>query len=397
MSISPKPPPEPPGSPLKLSLPTGDGDFVSWTPNGGEPVAPEVGGFTSRTAYAAAHVVADPLAESSEGRPQVDWETTLSFRRHLWDLGFGVAEAMDTAQRGGGVGWETAKELIRRTAAEASGPAVYGAATDQLEPGARFGIDEIIGAYREQVSHIERCGGDAIIMASRHLAAVAEGPDDYARVYGEVIEDASRPVMIHWLGPMFDPALDGYWGSDDPGEAADTVLGIVAADPGKVAGVKLSMLDRAFEVEMRQNLPQGVRMLTGDDLNFVELILGDELGHSDALLGVFDPIAPVAAAALQALDRNDVDGYRRLLEPTLPLARHLFSPPTYHYKTGVVFLAYVGGFQHHFRMIAGAESGRSLPHLARLLMLADEAGLIGDPELAVHRMKPILELGGVRT
>ena len=380
---------------MKLSLPAGDGDFVSWAPSGREPVRPEAGGFTSRAAYAAAHVVADPLTESSDGRPRVDWEATLSFRRHLWDLGLGVAEAMDTAQRGGGVGWETARELIRRTAAEASGPAVYGAATDQLEPGARFGIDEIIDAYGEQVSHIEDCGGDAVIMASRHLAAVAEGPDDYLRVYGEVIGNASRRLLIHWLGPMFDPALDGYWGTDDASRAADTVLGIVAAHPEKVAGVKLSMLDRELEVEMRRNLPHGVRMLTGDDLNFVDLILGDDRGHSDALLGVFDPIAPVAAAALQALDRDDVDRYRRLLGPTLPLARHLFSPPTHHYKTGVVFLAYLGGLQDHFRMIAGAESGRSLTHLARLLMLADEAGLIGDPELAVHRMKPILELGGV--
>lgn len=382
---------------MRLSLPTGDGDLIDWAPSGAEPRAPKAGGFTSRTAYAAAHVVADPLKESSEGRPPVDWETTLSFRRHLWDLGFGVAEAMDTAQRGGGVGWETAQVLIRRTAAEASGPAVYGAATDQLAPGVRFGLDEIIDAYGEQVSHIESCGGDAIIMASRHLAAVAEGPDDYARVYGEVIEGASRPLMIHWLGPMFDPALKGYWGSNDPRQAAGTVLGIVAAHPEKVVGVKLSMLDRELELDMRRNLPDGVRMLTGDDLDFAELILGDEHGHSDALLGVFDPIAPVAAAALQALDGGDVDGYRRLLEPTLPLARHLFSPPTYQYKTGVVFLAYLGGFQDHFRMIAGAESGRSLPHLARLLMLADDARLIRDPGLAVHRMKLILELGGVST
>lgn len=379
---------------MKLSLPTGDGDLVSWAPSGREPVAPESGGFTSRVAYAAAHVVADSLTESSEG-PRVDWEATLSFRHHLWDLGLGVAEAMDTAQRGGGVGWDTAQELIRRTAAEASGPAVYGAATDQLEPGARFDIDEIIDAYGEQVSHIEGCGGDAIIMASRHLVAVARGPDDYARVYGEVIESASRRLMIHWLGPMFDPALDGYWGTDDARKAAETVHGIVADHQEKIAGVKLSMLDRELEVEMRRDLPDGVRMLTGDDLNFAELILGDDRGHSDALLGVFDPIAPVAAAAFQALDRNDVDGYRRLLEPTLPLARHLFSRPTHHYKTGVVFLAYISGYQDHFRMVAGAESDRSLPHLARLLMLADQAGLIGDPELAAHRMKLILELGGV--
>lgn len=381
---------------MTLSLPTGDGGFETWVPSGSDPTTPDPGGFTSRTAYAAAHVVADPLYDPSEDRIAIDWEATLAFRRHLWSLGFGVAEAMDTAQRGSGVGWDIARDLIRKTAAEASGPAVYGAATDQLEPGDHFDLDRIAAAYLEQVSHIEDCGGDAILMSSRHLADAADSADDYVRVYEQVLESVTGKVMIHWLGPMFDPGLAGYWGSADPWKAAETVRSIVAAHPGKVSGVKLSMLDRELEVWFRQQLPAGVGMFTGDDLNFVDLILGDETGHSDALLGVFDPIAPVAATAFQALDRGDVEGYRQLLEPTLPLARHLFSHPTYQYKTGVVFLAYICGLQDHFRMVAGAESGRSIPHLSRLLVLADRAGLIGDPELAAHRMRLILELGGVR-
>jgi hypothetical protein len=382
---------------VKLSLPTGDGDFENWVPSGSEPVSPAAGGFTSRTAYAAAHVVADALSDQSEAGSAIDWEATLAFRRHLWGLGLGVAEAMDTAQRGSGVGWAAAKELIRQTAAEASGPAVYGATTDQLDPGGHFDLDQITAAYIEQVSHIEDCGGDAILMSSRHLARAAETADDYARVYHQVIEAASRTVMIHWLGPMFDPGLAGYWGAADPWRAAETFRSIVAAYPEKVSGVKLSMLDMELEVWFRQQLPEGVGMFTGDDLNFVDLILGDDTGHSDALLGVFDPIAPVAATALQALDRGDVDDYRRLLEPTLPLARQLFSHPTHQYKTGVVFLAYICGFQDHFRMVAGAESARSLPHLSRLLVLADRAGLIGDADLAAYRMRLILELGGVQT
>lgn len=381
---------------MTLSLPTGDGGFETWTPSRSEPIAPAAGGFTSRTAYAAAHVVADPLSAPSETGIAIDWEATLAFRRHLWGLGLGVAEAMDTAQRGSGVGWAAAKELIKQTAAEASGPTVYGAATDQLDPDGHFDLDRITAAYIEQVTHIEDCGGDPILMASRHLARAAENAGDYVRVYEEVIAAASGTVMIHWLGPMFDPGLAGYWGAADPWKAAETVRSIVAANAGKVSGVKLSMLDMELEVWFRQQLPEEVGMFTGDDLNFVDLILGDDTGHSDALLGVFDPIAPVAATAIQALDRGDVDDYRRLLEPTLPLARQLFSHPTYHYKTGVVFLAYICGFQDHFRMVAGAESGRSITHLSRLLVLADRAGLLGDPDLAAHRMRLVLELGGLR-
>jgi hypothetical protein len=382
-----------------LRLPTGGGDLVAWNPSHRTPTEPAPGGFASRTAYAAAHVVADPtMDQAPDAGPPIDWETTLSFRRHLWSLGFGVAEAMDTAQRGSGVGWHTAKELIRRTALEArslGGSAVYGAMTDQLEPDRRPTLTQIAHAYLEQVSFIEEQGGTAILMCSRHLAAVASKPQDFTTVYNEVISASSRPVMIHWLGGAFDPALAGYWGSPNPYQAADTVLGLLEAQAGQVSGLKLSLLDADLEIGMRRKLPNGTTMLTGDDLNFVDLILGDAEGHSDALLGVFDPIAPVAAAAFQALDRGDVATYKSLLEPTIPMSRHLFSTPTFHYKTGVVFLAYLNGFQDHFRMVGGAEGERSLPHLAQLLVLADEAGLLSHADRAEQRMRQILVLGGI--
>lgn len=381
-----------------LRLPTAGGGDVAWSPSRRIPVEPAPGRFASRTAYAAAHVVADPTQDQAPGRlPPIDWETTLAFRRHLWSLGFGVAEAMDTAQRGSGVGWETASELIRRTAAEArllDGAAVYGAMTDQIPPESKPGLANITDAYREQVSFIEEQGGTAILMCSRHLAGVASSPREFITVYDEVISASSTPVMIHWLGEAFDPALAGYWGSPDPRQAADTVVELIQSHPGKVSGLKFSLLDADQEVDIRRRMPEGTMMLTGDDLNFVELILGDSDGHSDALLGIFDPIAPVAAAAFQALDAGDVDTYRSLLEPTLPMSRHLFSTPTFHYKTGVTFLAYLNGFQDHFRMVGGAESARSLPHLARLLILADEAGLLSRPELAERRMGLLLETQG---
>lgn len=379
-----------------LSLPTGDGEVVAWNPSGTQPIVPAPGGFHSRVAYAAAHIVPDPLTDPKEGQaPVIDWDATLSIRHHIWSLGLGVAEAMDTAQRGSGLAWESARELIRRTAQSASGAAVYGAATDQLAPGGDYSLEEIIAAYREQIEFIEGLGGQAILMTSRHLATSARAPEEYLAVYHEVINASSQPVLIHWLGEPFDPALAGYWGAKDPRTAAETLLELVAAHVGRVAGVKLSLLDAELEVALRRSLPEGVAMLTGDDFNYVELILGDEEGHSDALLGILGPIAPAAAAAFQALDRSDVVTYRALLEPTVALARHMFSEPTSHYKTGVAFLAYLNGLQDHFRMVSGAESARSLPHLARILVLADQAGLIADPELAQRRMRPVLALGGV--
>ena len=353
-----------------------------------------------RVAYAAAHVVADPLASNDPWlSPAIDWERTLAFRHRLWDLGLGVAEAMDTAQRGMGLGWPEAQELIRRAQAEARGRddalIAYGAGTDHLTPGPGVGVDDIVGAYEEQVGFVEGVGGRVILMASRALAAAAKSPDDYARVYGRILSQASQPVILNWLGEMFDPALAGYWGSVDHEGAMDACLDVIAAHADKVDGIKISLLSEDKEVAMRRRLPASVRMYTGDDFNYAELIAGDEEGHSHALLGIFDAIAPAASAALSALGRGSENEFFELLEPTVPLSRHIFAPPTRFYKTGVVFLAYLNGLQEHFSMIGGQQSARSVQHLAELFRLADRARVLADPELAVERMGRVLAVHGV--
>jgi hypothetical protein len=348
----------------------------------------------SRVALAAVHVVADPLAE----RHRIDWEATLAFRRHVWSWGLGVAEAMDTAQRGMGLGWPQARELIERTVREAGatgGRVVSGVGTDHLEPGAARGPEDVVAAYAHQCDAVEAVGGDVVLMASRELARVARGPDDYAAVYGRVLSQLRRPALIHWLGPMFDPALAGYWGHDDPYAAMEVCLAVIAEHAPRIAGVKVSLLDDRLEVAMRRRLPDGVRMYTGDDFNFAELMRGDAAGHSEALLGIFDGIAPAASAALQAMDAGDLARYEELLAPTVPLSRHIFRAPTYQYKTGLVFLAFLNGRQRHFRMLGGQESARSVLHLAELFRLADRAGLLEDAELAVSRMRKVLALAGV--
>ncbi|UQU62332.1 dihydrodipicolinate synthase family protein [Couchioplanes caeruleus] len=354
--------------------------------------------FTSRIAYAAAHVVADPRAENVPGAPPVlDWEATLAFRRHLWSYGFGVAEAMDTAQRGMGLDYPAARELIRRSAREAAavgGSIVAGVATDQLAPGPAT-LDEIHKAYAEQLADVQEAGAGPVLMCSRHLAAAATRAEDYLDVYGRLLADAGSPVILHWLGPAFDPLLGGYWGSDDPARAADTVVELVAAHPGRVDGIKLSLLDEAFEVALRRRLPAGVRLYTGDDFHYPALIRGDDRGHSDALLGVLAAIAPPAGAALRALDAGDVSAYDRILEPTVTLARHLFAAPTWFYKTGIVFLAWLAGHQDHFVMAGGVQSGRSPLHLARLLRLADAAGVLPDTGPAAHRARAWAVTAGV--
>jgi len=386
------------GTPLRL--PSADGARVPHTLGPAATFAPPTAGIRGRVALAAAHVVADPLAENlPDGPAHVDWEATLAYRRHLWSWGLGVAEAMDTAQRGMGLDWPVAAELIRRSVREAraaGGVIVCGASTDQLTPGSARSLDDVERAYEEQCELVEAEGGRVVVMASRELARIAAGPDDYARVYGRVLRGLSRPAIIHWLGDMFDPALAGYWGDPDPRRAMDCCLAIVGDHAARVDGVKVSLLDEDLELSMRRRLPPGVRMYTGDDLNFPRLIEGDERGYSDALLGIFDAIAPAASAALQALDAGDVPGYRTLLEPTVELSRHIFRAPTRHYKTGVVFLAYLNGHQAHFRMVAGQESMRSIVHLARLFVLADRAGLLTDPELASERMRLVLAVAGIR-
>jgi hypothetical protein len=353
-----------------------------------------------RIAFAAAHVVADPLADNDPWlTPAIDWERTLAFRHRLWDLGLGVAEAMDTAQRGMGLGWPEARELIRRALAEAGSRKdaliACGAGTDHLAPGPDVTIDTIIRAYEEQIETVEAAGGRIILMASRALAAAAKGPDDYIRVYDRILRQVREPVIIHWLGEMFDPALQGYWGNGDHLKAMETCLQVIESNAAKVDGIKISLLSKEKEVTMRRQLPKSVRMYTGDDFNYAELIAGDEQGHSDALLGIFDAIAPAASAALDALGRKSNREFFDLLEPTVPLSRHIFKAPTRFYKTGVVFLAYLNGLQDHFTMIGGQQSTRSLMHLAELFRLADKARVLADPEMAIARMKQVLAVHGV--
>jgi hypothetical protein len=349
----------------------------------------------TRIAYAAAHVVADPRAENAPGAPAaLDWEATLAFRHHLWSHGLGVAEAMDTAQRGMGLDYTATRELIRRSAAEAAaagGRIVAGVATDQLTPGA-VTLDQIRQAYGEQLADVLTAGAAPVLMCSRHLAATARDADDYLTIYRSLLESSDKPVVLHWLGPAFDPALEGYWGSSDVDKATETVLELINSNPAKVDGIKISLLDAGHEIRLRRRLPAGVRLYTGDDFNYPQLIRGDEQGHSDALLGIFAAIAPAAAAAFAALDRGDLDEYDRIFAPTVPLSRHIFEKPTFYYKTGIVFLAWLAGHQNHFTMVGGLQSGRSVPHFARLIELADAAGLLIDPDLAAHRANRFFEV-----
>ena len=354
----------------------------------------------NRIAYAAAHVVADPLADANPWLDApIDWDATIAFRRHLWSLGLGVAEAMDTAQRGMGMSWPDSLELIRRSldaARDFPGALIgSGAGTDHLAPSADVTIDDVIRAYEEQCAAVEKLGGRIILMASRALVKAARSPDDYAKVYARILDQVKQPVIIHWLGEMFDPALDGYWGHGDHMKAMEVAIDVIASNPSKVDGVKISLLDKDKEIAMRRRLPQGVKMFTGDDFNYAELIAGDAQGYSDALLGIFDAIAPAASAALGAFTRGDVAAFHDILAPTVPLSRHIFKAPTRFYKTGVVFMAYLNGLQNHFTMIGRQESTRSTLHLAELFRLADAAGLLADPELAAQRMKTIMAARGV--
>ncbi len=384
---------------MKITLPAADGSLQPYTlrgPAGFAPAAP--GTKLNRIAYSAAHVVADARAAIDPWlQCAIDWDATIAYRQRLWRMGLGVAEAMDTAQRGMGLDWPTSLELIgRRIDAAKDVPGAFlasGCGTDHLAPEDAKSVDDVIRAYEMQMAAIEKLGGKLIVMASRALARVAKSPADYERVYDRVLSQAKQPVVLHWLGDMFDPALAGYWGSADVGAAMNTALGIIEAHASKVDGIKISLLDKDKEIEMRRRLPAGVRMYTGDDFNYAELIAGDGVGaaathqHSDALLGIFDAIAPAASAALAALAAGDEARFHAILAPTVPLSRHIFKAPTRFYKTGVVFMAWINGHQDHFVMVGGQQSTRSLPHLAELFRLADAAGLIEQPELAVRRMQ----------
>ncbi|MGE3066765.1 MAG: dihydrodipicolinate synthase family protein [Hyphomicrobiaceae bacterium] len=384
--------------PLSIILPAKDGRLARHTLSAPRTFPKAPGGF-NRVAYAAAHVVVDPLADNDPWLDsKVDWDTTLAFRRHLWSLGLGVAEAMDTAQRGMGLDWPTSLELIRRSVALAKsegGLIASGAGTDHIAASPSTTIDDVIRAYEEQCAAVEGAGGRIILMASRALCAAAKSPDDYRKVYGRILRQVKEPVIIHWLGEMFDPALDGYWGSKDHWKSMDVCVDVIAEHAAKVDGVKISLLDKDKEIAMRRRLPASVRMYTGDDFNYAELIAGDDKGYSHALLGIFDAIAPAAAGALGALAQGDTAAFHDILAPTVPLSRHIFKAPTRFYKTGVVFMAYLNGLQNHFLMVGGQQSTRSIPHLAELFRLADAAGLLRDPEMAVARMRKVLDLAGV--
>ena len=389
--------------PATLRLPVSDGSLKDYTVANTPIPTPEkpAGGHAfNRVAYAAAHIVVDPLADNDPWLDRtIDWERTVAFREYLWDLGLGVAEAMDTAQRGMGLDWVGAQEVIRhlQSAARNRKDALiaYGAGTDHLAPGPDVTIDDVIRAYEEQVAYVEGQGGHIILMASRALAAAARSPDDYVRVYNRILGQVKEPVIIHWLGDMFDPALRGYWGSADDMQAMQTATAIINDNAAKVDGVKISLLSAEKEIVMRRKLDPRVKMYTGDDFNYAELIAGDEHGYSHALLGIFDAIAPAASASLQKLAAGDLDGFHAILAPTVPLSRHIFKAPTRFYKTGVVFLAYLNGFQDHFTMLGGQQSARSIVHLAELLGLADQARVLRDPDPAAKRMKAILATVGV--
>lgn len=382
-----------------LLLP-GSGDVLQEYVLTGTPIAPPPSPPAfDRVAYAAAHVVADPLRSSSVGTPALDWQATLAFRHHLWSLGFKVAEAMDTSQRGMGITWPQAQELIRRSLIEArsvpGADLACGAGTEQLPIRSDLTLNDIVGAYEEQFDVIESGGGRVIMMASRALARVARSPQDYHDVYSRLLSQAKGKVILHWLGAMFDPELSGYWGSDHFDEALHTVLAIINDNADRVEGIKISLLDASAEITLRQALPDGVLCFTGDDFNYPELIEGDGIRHSHALLGIFDPIAGAASAALTRLARGDTAGYRQIMNPTLPLARRIFEAPTMYYKAGVVFLAWLNGHQSHFIMPAGMQSARSLLHYADLFRLADAACILEQPDLAVRRMRDFLQINGI--
>lgn len=381
---------------MKIALPDRSGASTDYALRGTPIAQAKLTANSARVVFSAAHVVADPFtANDPYGPSTVDWDRTMEFRRYLAGMGMGIAEAMDTAQRGMGLDWPGALELITRTKQELPDALVFnGCGTDQLDPNDARSIDDVISAYMEQVEAIQKVGGRIILMASRALTRVAAGPEDYLKVYATVLGACDQPVVLHWLGPMFDPQLAGYWGSDRFEDCLETCLAMIEAHKSKVDGIKISLLDKDKEIIMRRRLPDGVKMYTGDDFNYPELIEGDAEGYSHALLGIFDPLAPAAAYAVSKLSEGDAATFRASLDPTVPLARQIFRAPTQHYKTGVVFLAWLNGFQDHFIMLNGAQAARPLPDFVTIFKQADACGLLRDPDEAVARMKRLLALYG---
>jgi len=385
---------------MTIKLPHADGAVRPYALTGTPIARPQTPPAFNRIAYAAAHVVSDPWKDSDAwGNPAIDWDATMAFRHHLWGLGFRIAEAMDTSQRGMGLNWSQAQELIHRALIEArsvpGADLACGAGTDHLAPADARSLDDVIAAYEEQVEFVERHGGRAILMASRALARLARSPDDYRKVYGRILGQAKNKVILHWLGDMFDPQLAGYWGSTAFEPALETVLSIISENAGKVEGIKISLLDHAREIMLRNRLPADVICFTGDDFNYAELIEGDGERHSHALLGIFDAVAPAASKALAALRAGDARTFRDVIAPTVPLSRKIFEAPTQYYKAGVVFLAWLNGHQRHFTMPAGMQSARGMLHYAEVFRLADQANVLDQPELAVERMRALMKTFGV--
>lgn len=384
-----------------ITLPKADGTIEDYRLVGTPTVRPAAAPQFNRIAYAAAHVVSDPFRDRDPwGSPAIDWDRTMAFRHHLWSLGFRIAEAMDTAQRGMGLDWTGAQELIRRSLAEArqvpGADLACGAGTDHLAPAEARSLADVIRAYETQMEFVEANGGRTIMMASRALARVAQSADDYRAVYRRILSQARDKVILHWLGSMFDPQLAGYWGSDRFDEALDTVISIIDENRDKVEGIKISLLDNAKEVALRKRLPEGVRCYTGDDFNYADLIEDGPDGYSHALLGIFDAVAPQASQALAALAAGDHDAFRRVLAPTVPLSRKIFEAPTQYYKAGVVFLAWLNGHQDHFTMPAGMQSARGILHYCDVFRLADQANVLDRPELARQRMESFVAVNGGR-
>ena len=384
---------------LTIKLPKSDGTLESYQLGEAANFHVPEKNLQSRVVFSAAHVVANPFADINPTlETRIDWDATLEYRHHLWRYGLGVAEAMDTAQRGMGLNWAAAQELIKKSVAEAksvNGLIACGAGTDHLDLTQNLTLEDVQKAYEEQVAFVENCGGQVILMASRALAKVAETPDDYAKIYSSILSQVKQPVIIHWLGEMFDPQLANYWGTSDLDEATRICLAIINENAAKIDGIKISLLSAEREIEMRRLLPESVKMFTGDDFNYPELIRGDECGFSHALLGIFDAIAPQASNAIQCFDAGNLADYEKIFAPTVPLSRHIFQTPTFFYKTGIVFLAYLNGHQTHFKMVGGQENARSTIHLCELFKLADEAKVFANPELSILRMKNYLSLAGV--
>ncbi|ACO01760.1 dihydrodipicolinate synthase family protein [Brucella melitensis] len=387
-------------SDLQLTLPDDKASLRSYTLIGTQTPRPKSSPQFNRIAYAAAHVVSDPLKDTRPWNdPAIDWEATMAFRHHLWGLGFRVAEAMDTSQRGMGLNWAGAQELIRRSLAEArtvtGADLASGAGTDHLDPAEAKNLEDVVKAYETQAGFIEKHGGRFILMASRALARIAKSPDDYAKVYGRILAQAREKVVLHWLGDMFDPQLKAYWGSERFEDALNTVIGIIEANRDEVEGIKISLLEERYELALRNRLPEGVLCFTGDDFNYAPLIEGDGNRHSHALLGIFDAVAPQASAAMTALANGDTRRFRAIIEPTVPLSRKIFEAPTQYYKAGIVFLAWLNGHQTHFTMPAGMQSTRGILHYADIFRLADQANVLDRPDLATRRMKKLLAIYGI--